>query len=114
MPVLRVCTNAKIDDEQKQAFMVQASKSVSEALGKPEDYVMVVIKDSAPMIMGASGEKTAFCELKSIGLPDEKCPLLSENICKILEERFSIPKSRTYIEFMSAKPQNWGYNGATF
>lgn len=117
MPYLKIETNADIPSVAQQAFVTQASAQIAELLGKPEAYVMVrldVASEGVVMAFGGSTEPCAYCELKSLGLPEVKSTELSQAICTLLEKAFGIDAGRVYIE-MSDHPRNlWGWNNKVF
>ena len=112
MPVLKVQTNAKIEDKSK--FMSDATSLLSEVLHKPASYIMIIIEPETEMLFGGSDAPLAYVELKSIGLPGNETANLSAELCSFIEERTGIPKNRIYIEFADAKRNMFGWNGGTF
>jgi len=64
---------------------------VANILGKPESYVMVILKDKADMLFAGDATPLAYLELKSLGLPEERTPDLSAALCSFMETRFGIP-----------------------
>jgi len=112
MPYLKVETNLEI--ENKVDFMKKASKLVSSELGKPEQYVMIGIEAKADMFYAGSDAPTAYIELKSIGLPQNKTARLSEALCVFLQEELNIQSNRVYIEFINIDGKLWGWNKSTF
>jgi phenylpyruvate tautomerase PptA (4-oxalocrotonate tautomerase family) len=87
---------------------------VAEILGKPEQYVMVVLEKNMDMVFGGSHEPLAYIELKSIGLPEEKTKILSARLTTYLAEKLGVAENRIYIEFANAQRHMWGWNGSTF
>ena len=114
MPYLKIQTNAEIPPDQEAALLKTLSATVAEALGKSERYVMVALERDAPMLLGGEAAPCAYLELKSIGLPEELTPALSQALCGELESRLDIPPARIYIEFANAPRHMWGWNGGTF
>lgn len=114
MPYLTIQTNQNVDVATSQRLMKQASKTVSELLGKPETYVMVAVPPAVPMLFAGSDDPLAYLELKSIGLPEEATGALSGALCTLINEQLGIAKERIYIEFANAKRTLWGWNGGTF
>jgi len=112
MPYLKVKTN--LDIESKIDFMKRASKLLSTELGKPEQYIMISLEPKSDMLFAGSDLPTAYMELKSIGLPQNKTPRISEALCDFLQEELNIPSNRVYIEFANADGRLWGWNKSTF
>ncbi|CAL4995979.1 unnamed protein product [Urochloa decumbens] len=104
MPCLNVSTNVNLEGVDTSAVLAEASKSVANIIGKPEAYVMVVLKGSVPMAFGGTQEPAAYGELVSIGgLNPDVNKKLSAGIASILESKLSIPKSRFYLKFHDSK-----------
>lgn len=114
MPQLRIQTNQQLTGEQRAQLLEQASRTVAEALGKPERYVMVAVEDGAAMIFAGSTEPLAYLELKSIGLDGSRTPELSARLCALMADHLGIAADRVYIEFTDAPRHLWGWNGGTF
>ncbi|KAL6870574.1 hypothetical protein ACP4OV_014422 [Aristida adscensionis] len=105
MPCLNVSTNVSLDGVDTSAILAEASKAVATVIGKPEAYVMVVLKGSVPMAFGGTQEPAAYGELVSIGgLNPDVNKKLSAGVASILESKLSIPKSRFYLKFYDSKP----------
>jgi len=114
MPLLRIQTNAAVDNERRDALLSRASQQVAEQLGKPERYVMVALESERDMLFAGSGEPLAFLELKSIGLPESATAELSRCLCALMTEQLGIEAGRVYIEFTDAPRRMWGWNAGTF
>jgi phenylpyruvate tautomerase PptA (4-oxalocrotonate tautomerase family) len=114
MPYLTIQTNREFDTATATQLMQQASKTVSEVLGKSENYVMVALPPPVPMLFSGSDEPTAYLEMKSIALPQEITASLSSVLCSLVNKHLGITQERIYIEFASAERTMWGWNGRTF
>ena len=114
MPLMTTLINTKQANEAKIAFIKQASKMTSQALGKSEDYVMCLIDDGQTLLFGGSESPAAYVEFKSIGLPEEDTGALAQSICALIEEQLNISADRVYIEFSNAQRHLWGWNNRTF
>jgi phenylpyruvate tautomerase PptA (4-oxalocrotonate tautomerase family) len=114
MPYLLLKTNVTPAAGAGQKLLQQASRQVAQALGKPEDYVMVALEHSCPMLFAGSDAPLAYLELKSIGLPTARTAELSAQLANLLEQELGVPAARVYIEFSDAAGPLWGWNGATF
>jgi phenylpyruvate tautomerase PptA (4-oxalocrotonate tautomerase family) len=112
MPYFKIQTKQKI--AQPNALVREASKFLSEILGKPEGFIMISLHDEQIMLFGGSDEPALFCELKSIGLPSEKTKETSRQICSFLSERTAVATDRIYIEFTNVERSMWGWNKTTF
>lgn len=114
MPYLSLQTNQSTDDATCSELLSSLSSALAEALGKPESYVMVALQTGVPMLFGGSSKPSAYLEVKSIGLPADRTPELSDMLCTLVSEYMGIAANRIYIEFSDAPRQLWGWDGRTF
>ncbi|KAG6595575.1 hypothetical protein SDJN03_12128, partial [Cucurbita argyrosperma subsp. sororia] len=115
MPCLNLSTNVNLEGIDTSAVLSEASSTVAKIIGKPEAYVMVVLKGSVPMSFGGSEQPAAYGELVSIGgLNPDVNKKLSAAVSAILETKLSVPKSRFFLKFYDTKGSNFGWNGSTF
>ncbi|PKM44352.1 MAG: hypothetical protein CVV05_11425 [Gammaproteobacteria bacterium HGW-Gammaproteobacteria-1] len=114
MPYLLIKTNVTPADGAAAPLLRKASQQVAQALGKPEDYVMVALEHGCPMLFAGGDAPLAYVELKSIGLPKARTAELSALLSRLLQEELGIAADRVYIEFSPATGELWGWNGATF
>ena len=114
MPLLKLETTVALSDEKKQALLTSLSKIVAGTIGKPEQYVMVVISPAAILMSGKPGD-AAFVDVRSIGgLNDDVNRQLSQKIGSLLNESLGVPPDWIYLNFTDVAPGNWGWNGNTF
>lgn len=109
MPYLKIQSNAEPDKSQE--LIEQASRLVSDKLGKSEKFVMVRLDTPRPMMFSGSDDPAVFMELKSIGLSEEQTPALSEALCELVGQHYGVAPERIYIEFADAPRRMWGWNG---
>ncbi len=114
MPVLKIQTNTVLKEAARSEFLNRASATVASMLGKPEQYVMIILEHNPDMRFSGSNEALAYLELKSIGLPSNRTGEFSENLSKLVSDHMAIPAERIYIEFADAQRHLWGWNGGTF
>ena len=114
MPLLKIQTNTVIEDEKTQSLLKVASQRLAQALGKPEQYMMVSVESGLPMMFAGTGEPAAFAELRGIGLPVSKTGELSRLICEMIESELGISADRIYINFADVPRNLWGWNRQTF
>lgn len=112
MPFIKVQTNQKVKKEEE--LLKKLSAEMAEQLGKPESYIMTALEANLKMTFGGSTEKTAFIEVKSIGLKQSMTEELSQFICEFIEQELEIEQDRVYIEFADAPGAMWGWDGGTF
>ena len=114
MPLLKLETTVTVPDEKKKALLPALSKAVAGSIGKPEQYVMVSISQSA-MLMSGKGGEAAFVDVRSIGgLNGEVNQKLSQQVCNLLHDSLGIAPERVYLNFSEVDAGNWGWNGSTF
>ncbi|XP_020101141.1 macrophage migration inhibitory factor homolog isoform X2 [Ananas comosus] len=115
MPCLNLATNVSLDGVDTSAVLAEATATVAKLIGKPEAYVMVVLKGSVPIAFGGTQQPAAYGELVSIGgLNPDVNKKLSAGIANILETKLSVPKSRFFLKFYDSKGSDFGWNGTTF
>ncbi len=100
--------------KRKNALLASLSKFVAGTIGKPEQYVMVVVSPAAILMSGKPGD-TAFVDIRSIGgLNDEVNRQISQKVGSLLKESLGVPPDRVYLNFTDVAAANWGWNGSTF
>jgi phenylpyruvate tautomerase len=114
MPLLTIQTNQPLEPDMKTGLLKRASETVSRALGKPEQYVMVNAQSNSDMLFAGSDKPLAYLELKSIGLPEDRTRDLSQALCGLVHEQLGIDTNRIYIEFANADRHMWGWDSRTF
>lgn len=114
MPTLKIQSNANLDEAGWDALISDASQRVAELLGKPETYVMVIAEPAPLMSFAGSQAPTAYLELKSLGLPEDRTKDFSAALAGLVGEHLGVPPSRVYIEFASPPRHLFGFNGGTF
>ena len=114
MPLLKVETTVVLTEDARQALLASLSKIVAEAIGKPQQYVMVTANQVAMQMSGSPGD-AAFVDVRSIGgLTVDVSRKLSQRICKLLQDALGVPQKRIYLNFTEIESSNWGWNGSTF
>ena len=114
MPTLIIKTNAMAAPEDRRQLLKDASTLVADLLGKPDRYVMVILEPTPEMCFGGDMNPLAYLELKSLGLPEDRCKDFSAALCDFVEEHLNVPQDRVYIEFASPPRHLFGFNGGTF
>jgi phenylpyruvate tautomerase PptA (4-oxalocrotonate tautomerase family) len=114
MPMLSIRTNVEVPAERRGALLGQASRTLAQALGKPERYVMVSYEHLPAMLFAGDGGPLAYLEVKSIGLPQGCTGEISAALCHLLSDQLGVAQDRIYIEFSDAAAHLWGWDGATF
>ena len=68
MPLLKLETTVALSEEQRKTLLGSLSKAVAGAIGKPEQYVMVSLSQSA-MLMSGKGGDAAFVDSRRVRKP---------------------------------------------
>lgn len=114
MPTVMIKTNATIEQSTRPEILRATSRTVSQMLGKPEGYVMVILEQVPDMLFGGDPAPLAYLELKSLGLPEDRGATYSATLCDLIEEQLGVAPNRVYIE-LSAPPRHlFGFDGGTF
>ncbi|CAK9136694.1 unnamed protein product [Ilex paraguariensis] len=115
MPCLNLSTNVNLEGVDTSSILSEATSTVSKVIGKPEAYVMIVLKGSVPMSFGGTEQPAAYGEVVSVGgLNPDVNKKLSAAISNILETKLSVPKKRFFLKFHDSKGSDFGWNGSTF
>jgi phenylpyruvate tautomerase PptA (4-oxalocrotonate tautomerase family) len=114
MPLLKLETTVALSEEKRKALLASLSKIVAEAIGKPQQYVMVTASQAAMLMSGNPGD-AAFVDVRSIGgLTGDVNRTLSQKVCQLLNDTLGVPQNRIYLNFTEVKAGNWGWSGSTF
>lgn len=114
MPTLRILTNVQVPLGDRAPLLARASRTVAEMLDKPESYMMVALEDGRDMRFAGTDGPTAFIELISLGLSEERTAQYSRTLCGLLDDALRVPAERVYIHFSSPPRHRFGWNGDTF
>ena len=114
MPYLSIGTNAQISTLAERSFLKEASKTVADGTGKPEEYVMVKIEHGQPILFAGTHAPAAFLELKSIGFPAHGVQGLAASLCELAAKHLGVPGERTYVVFTDVRAAMWGHDGEMF
>jgi phenylpyruvate tautomerase PptA (4-oxalocrotonate tautomerase family) len=114
MPLLRLQTTVTPTAEQQPSLLAALSRIVTEAIGKPEQYVMVTL-ETTPMLLAGQPGPAAFADVRSIGgLNSRVNKQIAQQLCALLEQSLAIPPARVYLNFSDVPASHWGWNGGTF
>ena len=112
MPFIQINTSSKSVVENDDSLQKDISKMIADLTGKPEDYVMTILKTNVQMTFAGSDEPCCLIKLKSIG--SIKPSSMSKSLCKLISSQTNIKTNRIYLEFIDVKASNWGFNSSTF
>jgi phenylpyruvate tautomerase len=114
MPLLELKTTVSLTEAKRDELLAALSKIVARDLGKPEQYVMVIL-ESEPMLMSGLPGPAAFADIRSIGgLSPAVNQKLACDLSEILRNQAGIPLDRIYLNFTDVPAAAWGWNGCTF
>jgi len=103
-----------VEENQKSGILKALSSMLAKELGKPENYVMVIIDQCAAMMSGGEG-KAAFADIRGIGgFSGPVNKKLSNALCDYILKTFNIPPERVYMNFTNVNAADWGWNKGTF
>jgi phenylpyruvate tautomerase PptA (4-oxalocrotonate tautomerase family) len=113
--MIKVLCSAAMEKSAREDLALKLSKGVAKTMNKPEPYVQAIVEDGATIAFAGSIAPSAFVVVRGIGgfNPDVN-KALSKVICEELREAASVDPSKTYINFESLKPSDWGWNCGTF
>ena len=114
MPLLRIQTNVSVPNERRATILSELTDTIARELGKPKEYVQVVLQPGLAMSFAGSVEPTAFVEVRSLGLPGDKPQSLSEGLSREMEVRLGVPANRVFLNFADVPRTHWGWNAGTF
>lgn len=114
MPLIRVETNVDVDARRVKETASALSRLAADLLGKPESYVMAVFEPGKALCFGGSHDPAAFVQLHSIGLPEDRTPDFSRELCTFLQSALDVPSERIYIDFADIERHLFGWDGRTF
>ena len=114
MPFFKIETNQEFDESTVRTLIEKSSQFISSIVGKPEQYVMVLIDHGKDMMFVGNTEPAAMVKLKSIGLPANKCNELASRICQFLNDEIDVKQDRVFIDFVDIDRNMFGWNGKTF
>lgn len=115
MPMIRLQLSISLSREQQTEMMARLSKESAKQLGKPEQYMMVIVESETSILMSGRGEPAAFAEVRSVGtITGDQAKALTRTISDLLTEVVNIPADRVYLNFMGVSGPMWGFDGSTF
>ncbi|KAK7830684.1 uncharacterized protein LOC112015179 [Quercus suber] len=99
MPCLYISTNVSLDGVDTDPIFSELTKTVSTIIGKPENYVMVILKGSVAISFELNKTPAAYAEIVSMGgiNSDVKKKLIA-TIGTILQSKLSVPRTRFFLK----------------
>ncbi|KVI11194.1 macrophage migration inhibitory factor homolog [Cynara cardunculus var. scolymus] len=99
MPCVQISTNVCLDGVDTDSIFSEATKAVAEIIGRPEKFVMVILKGSVAISFERNKEPAAYAEIISMGgITSETKKKLIFQLGTILLEKLSIPRTRFFVK----------------
>lgn len=115
MPLIRVQLSVSVDGDRQSKLMTALSSTVASALGKPESYMMVVLEQQTPILLGASDDPAALVEIRSVGtISGQQARDLSSRVSAVISGATGVGADRIYSNFAGVPGAMWGHDGSTF
>ncbi|XP_047475541.1 macrophage migration inhibitory factor-like [Penaeus chinensis] len=114
MPYLEIATNIPRDRVTPEIVSI-FSKTLSETIGKPEQYCAVRVIPDQLMSFGGTFDPCGSAILMSLGkLGVEENKTYASKIYAVVEKYLGIPNDRMYIQFIDKQTSEVGFKGTTF
>ncbi|KAI9992584.1 hypothetical protein PInf_018026 [Phytophthora infestans] len=112
MPFVHVTSNVPKTDVDVPKALRALSNALSDALGKPEAYVMVQLDLDMPMIFQASDAPCAFIHIRSIGrIGPDLNPKTAASLTATAAKALKLPSDRVFLNLDDLDATNWGMAG---
>ncbi|OWM67084.1 hypothetical protein CDL15_Pgr000536 [Punica granatum] len=99
MPCLYISTNVCLEGIDTAPIFSEATKAVVSLTGKPENYVMVLLKGSVDVSLAGTKEPAAYGEIVSMGgINTHVKRQLIASISSILQTYLSVPRTRFFLK----------------
>ncbi|CAL5190022.1 unnamed protein product [Lathyrus oleraceus] len=99
MPCLYITTNLNLDGVNTDSIFSEVTTAISTIIGKPEKFVMVLLKSSVPISFEGNKDPAAYAEIISMGgINKEVKSKLIATIGTILQSKLSIPRTRFFLK----------------
>ncbi|WCJ27977.1 Tautomerase/MIF superfamily protein [Euphorbia peplus] len=99
MPCLYISTNVNLDGVDTDPIFSDATTAVANIIGKPEHFVMVILKGSVGITFNGNKEAAAYAEVVSMGGINKQVKKnLIVTLGSILQNRLSIPPARFFCK----------------
>lgn len=114
MPLVKIYTNQKINEEELHGLLVELTHLLSAWLNKPSHFVQIIIETDVKMAFAGTFEPTLFGEIRTLGLTEEKIRLVTATLTDWFKKKLSIRSDRIFLNFFDLQRTQWGWNGTTF
>ncbi|KAK4745920.1 hypothetical protein SAY87_012232 [Trapa incisa] len=99
MPCLYISTNVCLDKVDTESIFVETTKAVSSIIGRPEKFVMVILKGSLAISFGGNKDPAVYAEIIAMGgITREVKRQLISTLGSILHHKLSVPPARFFLK----------------
>ncbi|KAI7733312.1 hypothetical protein M8C21_010687 [Ambrosia artemisiifolia] len=99
MPCVQISTNVCLDGLDTDSIFSDVTTVVSQIIGRPQKFVMVILKGSVAISFERNKEPAAFAEIISMGgITSEVKKKLIYELGTILLEKLSVPRTRFFVK----------------
>lgn len=115
MPMCTIVSAVALPSERQTEMLTKLETAISEATGKPLNYVMVGFQQMSAMRFGGSDAPCAFVSLSSIGSIDaKKNNTVCQKVASICNAFLGVPENRVFSTFTDVPAVNFGLGSNTF
>ncbi|KZV33118.1 macrophage migration inhibitory factor [Dorcoceras hygrometricum] len=109
MPCLDITTNVNLHDGgvDTDSMFSELTEAVSQIVGIPKNFVMILVKGSVAITFGGNKEPAALAEIVSMG--EISSPVkrkLISTVGSILYDKLSIPNTRFVLKVFDGRKAN--------
>ncbi|XP_062094975.1 uncharacterized protein LOC133800889 [Humulus lupulus] len=99
MPCVYISTNVNLEGVDTDSIFSEATKAVSAIIGKPQNFVMVILKGSVSISFGGNKDPAAYAEVVSMGgINSAVKKELITSLGTILHSKLNIPPPRFFLK----------------
>ena len=115
MPLIEVQLSTKLSAEDRVVLMTNLSAAVASKLGKPESYMMVVLRPDATLMMGGRTDPAALVKVRSVGtISPAQARDIAGAVSHSLAKVSGVEEDRVYCVFQGVPGAMWAQGGNTF
>jgi phenylpyruvate tautomerase PptA (4-oxalocrotonate tautomerase family) len=113
MPFITINTNAKLAQGSMNDVIEETTNIASKTLGKPVQYVTVVVNYHENMGFGGAGEKGAYIDVSSIGFGSKKAELVKK-LSQYVGEAFNLDINSVSVTLCDLAAADYAKGGSLF
>ncbi|TMW65366.1 hypothetical protein Poli38472_008008 [Pythium oligandrum] len=112
MPLVKIITSAARAQVNTKSALAAFTSAVSQALDRPEEFVMVHLELEAAVSMKQSSEPCALINIGSFtSISREDNPKTIRMVTEVCEKELNVPAARVFVTLEQLIPVNSGING---